>query len=256
MKKTVAFLLAGSVLAGCSFNVKLPPLTTSSASATNNVDLLEISITQSNSAANTDVAISELTYPKFAPASGDAEVGNLIADQLNESVATTVEDFKVFAADSYMSDSPEMKSSILVEVRKNTADAKLMKFEILTCEYLAGAAHGNCVGESFIFDAATANRISLWDEISPANEAAFLDYVTAEIFSQLNAEELFSRDEVREYLMAESFINWWPYPDAITVTFSAYAIAPYASGEQEIYLDLEQIESFLKQNSQLPQFLS
>lgn len=256
-KKLVLLLAIAGLLSGCSFNVKLPPLTTTSASEGVDVsELIEIAVTQSNSAAFQDDAISELTYPKFSLASGDAEIGDKVVGVLNTNMQSAVNDFQERAVDSYLSDAPEQKSSLWIEVRKAFTDAALLKFDILNCEYIAGAAHGNCFGESFIFDATTAERLSLWDEISPAEESAFLDYVTSEIFQQLDADLLFSRSDVREFLAAESFINWWVYDGAITVTFAPYAIAPYASGEQEIYLELEQIESFLKQTSQLPQLFS
>lgn len=256
MKKVVALFVAAGLLTACSFNVKLPPLTSQSPTESAATDLLEFAITQRNSVAEVNEFISELTYPKFALAAGDAEAGNLIVDALNESITLAVSDFKAFAEDSYDSSEPDFKSSLRVSARQTEVNEKLAMFELLSCDYLAGAAHGNCVSESFIFDTRNGTRITLIDAIDPDLEAEFFDYVTGEIFAELDSDELFSRAEVREYMSIDAFLNFWPYTDSVTIKFSPYAIAPYASGEQEIYLELEEIVSFLDITSPLYKLLT
>jgi hypothetical protein len=245
------FVLAG-LLASCSFNVKLPPLTTPTSTELVNAALLEIAVTQTNEAANTTDEIERMVYPKFSLAAGDSDIGNKIVQRLNQEIQSQLEAFELSAAGAFDENtSGGIKSTLDITVRKIQLDSDLVLVNTYSCEYLSGAAHGLCVPFTYAFSTLDGAAFTFVDFLQPGSESDFFDFVVTKLFEQVDAETLFSETEVREVLSEASFAAWWPYVDVVSFEFAPYEVAPYASGAIEIDLMSDEIMQFINPNSEL-----
>lgn len=249
-KAIVTLALSAFVLSGCSFDVKLPPLTSESATESA-AQLIELAVTQTNESATQIDLVDELTYPKFSVTSGGA-VAQTVSDELNSEIALQVEDFKVRAADALPDTSVGSTLNIVVRNIRQTSD--FVAYNIFNCEYIAGAAHGYCFGWTYAFSAVDAAPISLIDAISAEDRTAFYDFIEQKIFDQIETDLLFEPDFIE--LGENSFNSWWLSDGYATIQFAPYEVAPYATGEVEIYLESAELENFLTPDSALFKLLT
>lgn len=250
-KRFTTLLVIAGLLAGCSFNVKLPPLTTPSSTDIVDASLIEIAVTQSNQAANTSDEIELLVYPTFAFAAGDKDAGDKIVSNLNNAIKAQVGNFRIAATQAFDENSSEQMSSLQISVRKIRQDANFVFVDTYSCEHFAGAAHGLCVPLTRAFSAIDGAAFTFAELLQPGKQDIFYDFVVASLFDQVAPELLFSESEVRETIGEESFEGWWTYGSIITFEFSPYEVAPYSSGAITIDLATDDIEEFFNPNSEL-----
>jgi hypothetical protein len=255
IKRFTTLLVVAGLLAGCSFNVKLPPLTTPSSTDLIDASLIEIAVTQSNQAANTSDEIESLVYPTFSFAAGDKDAGDKIVSNLNNAIKAQVGNFRIAAAQAFDENSSEQLSSLEISVRKIWQDADFVLVDTYSCEHLAGAAHGLCVPLTRAFSATDGAAFTFDELLQPGKQDAFYDFVVANLFEQVAPDLLFSESEVRETIGEESFEGWWPYGSSMSFEFSPYEVAPYSSGAITIDLMMDEIAEFFNPNSELAELL-
>jgi hypothetical protein len=255
IKRFAALLVLAGLIAGCSFNVKLPPLTTPTSTELVNAALLEIAVTQTNAAANTTDDIERMVYPKFSLAAGDSDIGNKIVQRLNQEIQSQLEAFELSEAGAFDENTSAGKSTLDITVRKIQLDSDLVFVNTYSCKYLSGAAHGLCVPFTYAFSTLDGAAFTFVDFLQPGSESDFFDFVVAELFEQVDSELLFSKAEVRETLSEDSFAGWWPYVDIVRFEFTPYEVAPYSSGAIEIGLMSDEIMQFINPNSELAELV-
>lgn len=253
-KKFTTLLVVAGLLAGCSFDVKLPPLTTPTSTDLIDASLIEIAVTQTNQAANTSDAIELLVYPKFALTGGDQNVGDRIVSNLNNAIKAQVGNFRIAAAQAF-NDSSDQQSSLDISIRNIRQDADFVLVDTYSCEHLAGAAHGLCVPLTRAFSVVDGDAFTFEDLLQPGLQDAFYDVVVANLFEQVAPELLFSEGEVRETIGEGSFEGWWPNGASMSFEFAPYEVAPYASGAITIDLMMDELAEFFNPNSELAELL-
>lgn len=250
-KHLVVLAITALVLSGCSFNVKLPPLTSQSATeSTAAAELIELSITQTNESAVEIAGVDKLTYPKFSVSSG-GDVGQKISDAINAEISLQVKDFEKQAADAISDPSGGSTFELVVRDLNQTKDYVL--YNLFNCQYISGAAHGYCFGFTQAYSATTGSELSLIGAIDPAKRQAFYDFIEESLFIQTDPYYLFEPDYID--LGKNSFNSWSISYGSVKIQFAPYEVGPYGSGEIELYLEASQLAPYFAEDSELVEIL-
>lgn len=112
---------------------------------------------------------------------------------------------------------------------------------ILTSNYIfSGGAHGNTVVQSFNFDEKAKKRVYLTDILNNEEKIeAVRDYVWEYAIAR---PDVFYPDLKREDIPLTQDTAFYFGSDGITLVFQQYEIAPYVSGNQEIFISKEVYE--------------
>ncbi|WP_066187150.1 MULTISPECIES: DUF3298 and DUF4163 domain-containing protein [Gracilibacillus] len=112
---------------------------------------------------------------------------------------------------------------------------------ILTSNYMfSGGAHGNTVVQSFNFDEKAKKRVYVTDILNNEEKIeAVRDYVWEYAIAR---PDVFYPDLKREDIPLTQDTAFYFGDDGITLVFQQYAIAPYVSGNQEIFISKEVYE--------------
>lgn len=242
MRRFLGFGLVAVLLSGCMMDVKLPPLTSPTATASPTW-VPKIQVRQVSVAEVPGAEWFDLSYPRFSAIDAtDAE--NEIAAQLNGKVEVLVAQFKAAFATE-----PSDEAYLLVDVVETRVYPQFVFFNLNADFYLPPDNHHTYEDWSAAFNPTTGAEITLLSQLAPGKRAAFADFVGQQLRMQSVDPDLLTYDEVKGE--DAIFRNWIPRSVGLTIEFNENEIGSLAAGRPSVLLFWDELLTYLKPDSPL-----
>ena len=180
----------------------------------------------------------ENKYPKLNSALEDYNKSE------KEYQLTFIDENKDYAKERYLEDSEyfsEFESTVTPYVRR--ADTVVTSILYYGYEY-TGGAHGNYYYYGKNYDTQTGKELTLSDVVS--NKEKLAEAVSEQLKEHWSDADLNESLDIAELLGDETTVSWTLDYNGITIYFTPYSIASYASGAQIVTVSNEEYPDVLK----------
>ena len=184
----------------------------------------------------------DLTYPEMV--GGDEKVRTAFNGAIQEYVSTTTDAFLGYAKDSE-GDFGSAPYALQSGYSSPFVSDKLINVAFEGYEY-TGGAHGNTVYETFVFDAATGQRLGLADFFTDKGD--YLNAISGYAAHEITMRDVSDADWIKSGTAPDKanfqFFYWTK--DGLTIIFPPYQVAAYAAGPQDVTIPFAELVPMLK----------